>query len=316
MKKQRFDYSKSVIDSNEYHGFHKRGGRYHVDTKRLTKLGIAHYFPRALFDAPRNAHYFIPKKKKMADYSVNKLIYCLDCLTNDWHSEYKTAIEAIKTPTDVEKEKNVNNISASCDSESFEEAYVGATIDKALRLPKYQSVIRSMHLQYLQKMYIDYFRCIVVLLIDYGFDSNNNFDLRDVCAFIDKTSRDKNAIQKLPHYRYFSLLNHIDNFLKHNSKSAYDALADNPREDEKDIKAFLASYVFASIGGRTYEDGLYSGNWLKINDSFVDEMLNNLREFSKELCKLVFDEDYCEAVWNSDEALLTCLRNANEKESC
>ena len=308
MKKQRFDYNKEGVDDIEYHGFHKRNGRYHIDTKRLTKLGIANYFPRALFEKSRNTHYFVPKRKCIRDYYVNALMGCVDTLTNDWHNEYKTAIEKIKTPSEVENEKIIDSISGEWDSECFEEVYAEATIAAALRLPKYEEVIRGMHLQYLQKMYIDYFRRVVVLLRKYGFNSDEYFVLKDVIAFVNRTVCEEGALQKLPHYKYFALLNHIDNFLKHNSRSTYEALANSKREDEADFKDFLASYVYKETRGREYEDGMYSGYWLNISPSFVDEMLGNLREFTKEFCKLVFDEDYEEAVWNSDEALFNIIK--------
>ena len=39
------------------------------------------------------------------------------------------------------------------------------------------------------------------------------------------------------------------------------------------------------------------------------EMLNNLQEFAKEFCKLMYDEDANEAYWNSDESLVIILRD-------
>ena len=115
-------------------------------------------------------------------------------------------------------------------------------------------------------------------------------------------------------YRFFlhnfDILNLIDNFLKHNTVRAYNSLANNPFEKDEQMKKFQSEFVYSKEEkGYEYENGMYAGDWLKIDSTFVDKTLSNLQEFANEFCALMYNEDSKEATWNSDEALLKILRD-------
>ena len=95
-------------------------------------------------------------------------------------------------------------------------------------------------------------------------------------------------------------------------RDLFDSTLEPVRKALKDanLKAFLAQHVYSKKeAGKPYENGMYAGYWLKIGPSFVDEILSNLQEFSKELCKLVYDEDPDEAWWNFDDYLVQVLKD-------
>jgi len=279
MTREIFDYSKISPNDFEYYGFHLKNGRYHIDTKRLKKLHCDGCFPQELFTAPRNTHYFVPKHKNYADYAINVLMEQLNKLTSDWNTEYKAVISKITTPKEVIDQTRVNEIAFTSSADDLDDINFEAFRAGIRREVKYDEVIKSIHFQYVQG------------------------------KFNAETKR-ANPLYSLPHYKWFDVLNKIDNFLKHNTVMAYIALANNPFEKDDKLKKFQSKFVYSKKeAGHPYENGMYAGNWVKIKPSFVDEMLVNLREFAKEFCKLVYEEDIDEAHWNSDESLLKILRD-------
>ena len=314
MAKEIFDYSKTSPSDYVYYGFHLKNDRYHIDTRRIIKLGYKSIFPEALFSTPRNTHYFEPKYKNHSDYAVNILIEQLNRLVADWNDEYKIVIDNILTPKDVKDKTRLEAMMYVSSADDLDEIGVEATFAGIMREPKYNEVIKSIHLQYLQKIFTEFFRAILLVIKDRGYENKYNFTYGALIEYVqEKTNvdaRSTNPLYKLPHYKWFDALNKIDNFLKHNTVKAYNALANNPSEKDKKTKIFLSKFVYSfKETGIKYENGMYAGNWLKFDCKIVDEMLNNLREFAKEFCKLIYGEYSDEASWNSDEGLVAILKD-------
>lgn len=316
MAKELFNYSGVGSTEYSYYGFHLKNGRYHIDTKRLTKLGIKGSFPEGLFSSPRNTHYFVPKHKYINDYAVSCLRECLNQLSSDWNNEYKQVISKITTPKEVfEQTRTTEMMFSSSPGDDMEEIDFAALMASIRRGKKYEEVIKSIHLQYLQKMFTEFFRALYLVIKDRGFENKNDFSFKELLFYVQDyfkvRKKRENPLYRLPHYKYLDVLNKIDNFLKHNSRLAYLMLADNPYEQDMDLKAFQAGFVVSDQEARSpYETGMYAGNWLKIGPSFVGETISNLQEFSKEFCKMMYDEDADESFWNSDEALLRILKDS------
>jgi len=314
MAREIFDYSKLSPSDFEYYGFHLKDGRYHIDTKRLIKLHCDGSFPEALFTAPRNTHYFIPKYKNRSNYAVNVLTDQINRLTSDWNTEYKAAISNLVTPEQVREDVRVNELAHTSSADDFEDAEFNSILAGAKRQKKYGEVIKSIHLQYLQKIFTELFRTILLVIKERGYANDLDFTYKSFFFYVqdqfNTQTKKANPLYKLPHYRYFDILNKIDNFLKHNTVMAYNALANNPFEKDEKLKKFQSKFVYSSReAGFQYENGMYAGNWLKIGPEFVDEMLSNLYEFVKEFCEMMYGEDADEARWNSDETLLKILKD-------
>ena len=155
---------------------------------------------------------------------------------------------------------------------------------------------------------------MLLTIKDRGYENSEDFSFEKLCVYVQNKfnveNKKANPLFKLPHYRYFDVLNKIDNFLKHNTVKSYNALANNPFEKDEDLKDFQSGFVFTKEETKIkYENGMYAGDWLKIGPEFVNDTLNNLREFSKEFCKLMYNENSAEASWNSDENLINILRS-------
>ena len=314
MAKEIFDYSKVGPNDYTYYGFHLKDGRYHIDTKRLKKLHCDGSFPDGLFELPRNTHYFLPKHKFEKEWAINVLRAHLNQLSSDWNNEYKVAISKITTPKEVKENVRLNEIAYTSCVDDLEDIEFHSLMAGIKREKKYNEVIKSIHLQYIQKIFAEYFRALLVVIKERGYQNDYDFTFGSFCDYVqDKTgasSAETNPLFKLEHFKYFDLLNKIDNFLKHNTVKSYKSIACNSKEKDVALKTFLAKHVFSKKeAGFAYENGMYAGYWLKIGPSFVDEILSNLQEFSKELCKLVYDEEPSESWWNSDETLLRILKD-------
>lgn len=314
MAKEVFNYYKDKISESDYvyYGFHLKDGRYHIDTKRLKKLGVDGSFPSELFSTPRNTHYFIPKHKYESDYKLNILLTALNRLARDWNEEYKEAISKIKTAEDVYQESRVNRICFTSNMDDLDDIDVEARLDGIRRMAKYDEIIKGIHLQYLQRIFIEYFRALnLALKQDSQFIDDVDFSYGKFIGFIQSKfncPKKANPVYSLPHYRYFYVLNKLDNFLKHNTVKSYNELANNPEEKDEEVKQFLASFVVTpNETKKVYTNGTYAGYWIKITTESVNEMIDNLRAFSCELCELVYDEKVKEVHWNSDESLLRIL---------
>ena len=266
-----------------------------------------------MFTAPRNTHYFEPKYKKHSDYAVNVLIEQLNRLSTDWNEEYKTVIDKIITPEEINARTRLNSLMYTSSADDLDEIDVEATFAGIMRGPKYNEVIKSIHLQYLQKIFSEFFRAILIVIKSRGYEDKDDFSFKSLIKYVQGKfnfeTKSANPLYKLPHYKWFESLNKIDNFLKHNTVAAYNALANNAFEKDEEMKKFLSNFVYSfKETGTKYENGMYAGNWLKIDNKFVDKILNNLKEFSKEFCKLIYGENFDEALWNSDEGLVGILK--------
>ena len=311
MVKQRFNYDREYKNYNDYayYGFHRRHGRFSIDTKRLKKLNYQNVFPEELFSTPRNTHYFVPKYKHIQDYGVNKLKTILNKLKKDWENEYSDFIKSIKTPGQVYENVRLNEIMVTSCSDDIDEIEVDARMAAYRYVTKYNELISSIHLQYLQKIFAEFLRTIYLVIKDRGLNSTWDFEAGYLYSYVQNRFPDgDNPIYSLKHHKYFDALNKIVNFLKHNTRRSYEFLVDNPKEKDVNHKKFLASFAYSKADtGVEYESGMYAGDWIKIDAKTVSEMLSNLILFSEELCQLLYDEDPKEASWNSDEYLLGVL---------
>lgn len=112
------------------------------------------------------------------------------------------------------------------------------------------------------------------------------------------------------------MLRCINNFLKHNTEKSFKFLAKSPSKYLKENdKKFLAEYVFTSkANNQKYETGMYAGNWLNLPFGFVESILDHLIEFSKELCALLYNEDYAVTSWNYDDFFVEKAKEEMQKQ--
>lgn len=319
MAKEVFNYEKLGQFSRAYYGFHKKGGRIHIDTKRIIKLGLKDSFPKALFDTPRNTTYFIPKRKKVFDYNVNRLRATIERLRADWNEEYREILNKIETPESVFESALIDKVSCALDSESYEDAKIESTILACKRITTYDRVVRGIHCQYLHRIFVEFLRTLLLVVSRNGYDDRDNFDVLCLCNYVRKimgVSGKENPLSKLPHYKYFFVLNRIDNFLKHNTVSTYKKLAEPSKKIKKDTRLFLRSFINFDVANKTkYKNGMHAEDWIAIKYEDVNAFMIGLEVFAEEFCGLLYAEEANESKWNSDEALLGILHRVMDESN-
>lgn len=317
MEKQVFDYYKDEISEHDilFYGFHRHNGKISIDTKRLKKVfahencSISDYFPiDGFMTETRNTHYFVPAKKKRLDYSVNYLVDCLRTLLSDWEKEYIPMIKTIKTPEEVEQNSISSRIAFTSNMDDYDEILERATIENSYRIVKYNELVRSILVQYIQRIHAEYLRVMFFVLKQHGYHNEEDLGgFNDVTRFVQRKFADeygkKNPIFGLKNHRYFLLVSLLSNFTKHNSLKSYNDLYNNPFERNPEVKKFLKTFVYGDEEHK-FPNGGYAANWVNITFDKVIEIIQGLIDFSYEFCELCFDESPYDSQWNYDQYFL------------
>jgi len=294
----RFDYSKINSDEDRrYWGIHTINGRLHIDTKRYKKMCIkangSEFLPDGLFKN-RSTPYFIPAHVRENDYLTNKFVNLISSMKRDWFNEYKKVLGSIETPTQVEEKTRFNDTMFTCCSEDLEEIAVNAFLSGVKRTYKYEKIINSLYYQFVQKVCTEIQRYMLLVITDLGY-KNKNFSFDSFRDFSDGILNDKNGakIEELKNYDDFKSLWLINNFLKHNSIGAYTVLKKKYPQNVHPLKGEDSSIK--------YENGMYAGNWINIEEKYIDNIFDKLIDFFKDYCKIFLKEDMANSTWNYDE---------------
>ena len=65
-----------------------------------------------------------------------------------------------------------------------------------------------------------------------------------------------------------------------------------------------------------YQNGMYAGDWIVIEEGYIDTILKNLLLFFEDYCKTFFDEDVERAAWDYDDYFIHAAKRLKffEKE--
>ena len=281
MKKERkavrFDYTTVESKSDfQYWGIHPSKGRLHIDTKRYKKTceheGMCDHMPEGLF-RNRSTPYFILAHKERYDYKYNLFRDLILELKQDWQHEYKPFFKQIRTPSD-----------------DYDDIDLEARMSGFRRESKYIEIMNSLYFQFIQKICVDTNRYLLIVCRELGY-KNQDFSLDRFYTFSDGIIKDKSQpkIETFKKYHAFNLLNKINNFLKHNTVTAYHKL-----------KRHYPNNIIKRDNHR-YENGMYAGNWIKLKDNYIDDVFDKLLVFFGEYCKNILGEKIEDANWNYDD---------------
>ncbi len=312
-KVMRFDYSKyeskgslnfDYSDEYEFWGFHKKNGRLRIDTKRYKKvcesIGMKGFLPKGLF-TQRGTPYFEPAKAKRKDYKVNAFRDFLKRLQEDWTSEYKPLLWKIRNPKELEDAYRLDALAGTSCAEDFDGICSEAILAGAKRQAKYEEVVRALYCQFIQKMATEVERCILLVLAECGFNEED-FSFTEFRRF-SKTlteGKPKPRFESLEGYDSLNLLRKLNNFLKHNALRSYE-----------DLKKFYPGNV-ASLENKTakvkYENGMFAGDWIVVEEGYIDGLFASLTKFFENYCKAYLGEDIERSAWDYDEYFLSAMK--------
>lgn len=313
-EKYKFDYSKydsepgwdsPCLEEREYWGIHKINDRLVIDFERYKKtckqVGIDEFIPEKLKKS--NIKFFTPTKQKKHDYCFNTVNDLLNEFENNWKYEFKPIFEKIKTPNEVYESNRLDAIAHTSCSDDFDEIDVEARLASIRRMHKYDEVIRELYAQFISKLATEVDRIMFVIaekrgykMKDFTFDNFEDFSKRLI-----EYDQIKIEIKDLDEYDSFNMLRKINNFLKHNSVTAYEKL-----------KKYYPDVV-ASVENKTsnipYENAMFAADWLIIPHDYIEDTIEKLRKFFKSYCQKFIKENVDDANWDNDDYFETAFNN-------
>ena len=130
----------------------------------------------------------------------------------------------------------------------------------------------------------------------------NDYSFRSFVEFSDGLQKDRNGIKisELRKYNAYNLLHKVNNFLKHNSVDAYNALKHFYPNNVRNVENGTANIK--------YENGMFAGDWIILKEGYIDDILNKLVIFFEEYCQKILSEDLEKSKWNYDDYFLNAVQ--------
>lgn len=130
--------------------------------------------------------------------------------------------------------------------------------------------------------------------------------MAELTKFTDDLKHQSGAqlIEKLSEFSSFDMLHKINNFLKHNTLSTYNTL-----------KKIYPKNVRDKIKDKPYENGMFAGNWIIVEDDYIDKLFTKLKKFFEDYCKTIVGEDSEESKWNYDDYFSEAVKKVKVKHN-
>lgn len=301
---KEFDYTNIQREDMRYFGIHKIDGRLHVDTKRykhiLEEDGVTEFLPKELFTIS-HSQFFLPAYEFKHDYKFNLFRDLINELRREWLEEYKPLFKYIRTPHQVYEGNRLEQMMYTSCSDDFDEIECDAMFAALRRQPNYTHAIQSLYCNFISKISTEIDRITLIVMTDLGYKSPD-YSFNSFVKFSDGLQKDKNGtkISKLKKYNAYNLLHKINNFLKHNTLTSYN-----------DLKKWYPNNVASVENGTAninYANGMFAGDWIIVEENYIDNLLDKLILFFKDYCKEYLNENVDYADWNYDEYFLNVFR--------
>lgn len=299
------DWESPCLGEREYWGIHNVNDKLVIDLDRYKKtckqVGIEDFIPEKLKKS--NIKFFTPTKLKRDDYCFNISNDLLNEFENDWLYEYQPIFQKIKTPDDVYEGNRLDAIAHTSCSDDLDEIDVEARLASIRRMNKYSKVIRELYAQFISKLAVETDRIMFIIADKYKYKMEDfKFDV--FVKFSKKLIKDdqiKIEISELDEYDTLNMLRKINNFLKHNSITAYE-----------NLRKYYPSIV-ASVENKTssipYENAMFAADWLIIPSNYIEDTVGKLKLFFKSYCKNFIKENVDDADWDNNEYFENAFRN-------
>lgn len=265
----------------EFYGVIIKDKHVKIDTKRYKKFFA---LPDNKIEI-RNTVYYQPSRVHKLDYYCNFFRTRCEMLLEKYNTEFRIAIEAIKTPKQVKDNLRVQLLNTG---EDFETAHEAALLKGIKRINPYKYAIKSLYAQFFHQMMaeIDAQTCRVIIPLGFRED---DFSKKSFDVFI-QSKQGSNAIpfRNFQYYNVYDRAYSVWNFLKHNSKKAYDIL-----------KKYYPEMVYDPEN--LYKNGDLALSVLKLDERYILNVLKELPLFFDEVCRLGFNENTDDAKWDYED---------------
>jgi hypothetical protein len=275
------------VEDTRYWGLFINNKRIKIDSKRIAKK-ISDLLTEDMLKVinKRQTHYFVPKKVNYSDYNVNYFVEAINELKKKWLNIYKPLINEVISKIvakqfmpgdDFKMMSGISGFGAANARTQFKNM-----IEEQKAASKKYEVISSMYSQFFHMM-VSQIEAATVKVLHKNKLIKDRFDRK----FFFKTCNNKEkTFNEIEGSSDYGKLYSIWNFVKHNSKSTYNALKEKYPEVLNNYK---------------YSQGALAIYYVKFNDNLIESSLDSIAQFFKNYCELVFDENYAEAQWNYDK---------------
>ena len=297
-KSNQFDYSKydkaekegmSIYIEDQYWGFHSKKEKLSIDIKRFLTICKRLHIDISDFESllkQVKLDNYSPTKTKRNEYLINKICDSINVWKSDWINELKPFIESLFDYKNVMDSSYLSELSETSDSNSFDDIRVNASLKGIKRYSKNRKIVNYISVALILKIASDVDRIILSMMTSFGFEKEY-FDIDEFKKFSNPRLESKKiTVEEIEGYSDLNSLRLVNNFLKHSTISCYNKLK----------KAFPHLVI-----NKEYTNGLFAGDFLNLDDNFIDNLFDKLIIFFKNYCQLVLYEDVSRAPWDYDD---------------
>lgn len=281
-----------VYEWPEYYGLFKINGRYCIDPKRMNKYGLINNQMYCVM-SKRNTTYFHPKKEHKYDYFVNCFIDKINYIKESFIKKYKPIID--KSIEEIKKIKLSpgDYFNFQCGISSVGAAQAWANYQNFLNADR----IRYEKYELYTSLYAQFFHNMVAQIeaISVNMYSKLNPDLESWNRCLMYKGIDTDSLSS---FKFHNRLYLIWNFLKHNNSDTYNKLK------SKYPKVLIEN---------EYISGNLAVNYVKLDEKLIIELLEGLKRFFIDWCRIICNEDYNEALWNYEDYFISVVNNRIEE---
>ena len=260
-----------LYDRLDYYGLIIKNGRIKIDTKRYKKFFL---IPNNKIEN-RHVVYYLPTKQHRSDYKCNWFRDLLAGYKQLWFKEYKSFIDSIKTPKQIEDNARVEYLATGV--LEYDEANAKALMLGMKREIDYKVIIKSLYAQFFHQLMSSIDALCLKMLTACGY-KEEDYTKKQFDIYMQGIQGD-NALsfKQYTNYPLYDRAFTVWNFLK----QWYPKMIWDP-EDK-------------------YQNGESALTVVKLDEKFILACLDNLHLFFDELCARSFGENANDAQWDYDD---------------
>ena len=273
------------IDTRKYGLFKIKGSRIKLDPKRYNrKMFRLDENIKAVTDL-RNGPYYYPSKIGEYDYECNIFVEILDSIIEEWSTDFKPMIS--------EKLSKIKSIEVTAiDDNNFMCGITGpnsananamwANMKNAEKDANKKEMLYTSFIAQFFHLTMSRVEAMAVASITRKGWVGTHFDRNEFVRF---AGINKDEVCLLQGFKAYTQSYCIWNFIKHNSMSTYESL----KKEYPEI-----------IYDGEYKQGYLAIKWISLTEEVMLDLINGIKVFYIDYCKLVYDEDYDRAQWDYD----------------
>ena len=203
-----------------------------------------------------------------------------------WFREYKSFIDSIKTPKQVEDNARLSYLSDGI--LEYDEANAKAFVAGMKRAKDYKIIIKSLYAQFFHQLMSSIDALCLKMLTACGY-KEEDYTKKQFDIYMQGLQGDSAlSFRQYTNYPLYDRAFTVWNFLKHNSLRSY-----------RILKQWYPNMVWDPE--EKYQNGESALTVVKLDEKFILDCIDNLHLFFDEMCARAFGENADDAQWDYDD---------------